>query len=227
MAILLVDDDPLSRGALRRLIGLVEGVVVAGEAAGPEEAREGVRRFHPDAVLMDVHMGHVNGFQVTRDLVREHPGLRVLVVSVLPENPYAVEAFRAGASGFLRKEDAPRRLAEAIRTVVQGETYLSPAVAPELVRELVRSRASGLDFPSLTPREQEILELLAQGLSNKEIAAVLHSTVRTVKAHVSHVLEKLNVDDRTQAAVLALRLGLVRSQDAPYREPRSAPNEGR
>lgn len=215
--LLLVDDDPLSRGALRRLVDLMEGITVVGEASNGDEARAGVDELHPDLVLMDVHMGRLTGFEITRELLRGHRDLRVLVVSVLPEIPHAVEALRAGARGFLRKEQATRHLEEAIRTVLRGETYLSPEAALELVQEWVRSSTPSPGRPLLTRREQAVLTLVAQGMSNKEIAAALHSTVRTVKAHVSRILRKLGVEDRTQAAVMALRLGLVPEEtSSPY-----------
>lgn len=219
VTILLVDDDPLSRGALRRFIQTMEGITVAGEASGAEDARRAVRELLPDVVLMDLQLGHLSGLDVTRQLLEEDPNRPILVVSVLPENPYAMEALRAGAAGFIRKEHVTAHLEEAIRTVARGQTYLSPATAVELVHQLIHSQSGSHSSPgdiSLTPRERTVLALIAQGRSNKEIAASLQTTVRTVKAHVSRILTKLQVEDRTQAAILALQLGLVPMGDQPW-----------
>jgi len=215
ITLLVVDDDPLSRGALRRLVEIIAGVTVAGEASGPEEALRAARELRPDVVLMDIQLGSHCGLDLTRRLLAEGLARHILVVSVLPENPYAVEALRAGAAGFLHKEQVTLHLEEAIRTVARGQTYLSPAAALQLVQALARTRASAPGDIALTPREQMVLALIAQGRSNKEIAATLRATVRTVKAHVSRILTKLNVEDRTQAAVLALRLGLVPLGERP------------
>src|SRR5690606_36383682 len=294
ITLLVVDDDPLSRGALRRLVEIMAGVTVAGEASGPEEALRAARELRPDVVLMDIQLGSHCGLDLTRRLLAEGLARHILVVSVLPENPYAVEALRAGAAGFLHKEQVTLHLEEAIRTVARGQTYLSPAAALQLVQALARTRASapgdialtpreqmvlalGAGFVhsepvtlplddatrtvprgqtylspapalhrvqalartrasapgdiALTPREQMVLALIAQGRSNKEIAATLPATVRTVKAHVSRILTKLNVEDRTQAAALALRLGLVplgaRPRPGPPSQDPIEPPEGR
>lgn len=219
VTLLLVDDDPLSRGALRRLIQTMEGMTVVGEASGAEDARRAIRELLPDVVLMDLQLGGLSGLDVTRQLLEEDPNRPILVVSVLPENPYAMEALRAGAAGFIRKEQVTTHLEEAIRTVARGQTYLSPAAAVDLVHHMIRSqsgsRSSSGDIV-LTPRERTVLALITQGRSNKEIAASLQTTVRTVKAHVSRILTKLRVEDRTQAAILALQLGLVPTGNQPW-----------
>lgn len=213
---LVVEDDPLARHALRGLIEGMEGILLVGEASAASEVMERIRTVSPDVVLMDLHMAGISGLQLTRGLVQQIPDIRVLVVSVLPENPYALEALKAGAAGYIRKEKAPEHLQEAIYRVSRGETYLSPAVAPALLRQLVRSQEAVTASVSLTPKEREVLHLVAEGRSNKEIATELKSTIRTVKAHVSRILRKLNVDDRTQAAIFAVRLGLVDEQPARH-----------
>lgn len=211
---LVVEDDPLVRRALRGLIDGMEGILLVGEASAGNEVMDRIRTLSPDVVLMDLHMAGLDGLQITRGLVQQIPEIRILVVSVFPENPYALEALKAGAAGYIRKEKAHEQLQEAICRVSRGETYLSPSVAPALLRQLVRSQEAVTASLSLTPKEQEVLHLVAEGRSNKEIATVLKSTVRTVKAHVSRILRKLNVDDRTQAAIFAVRLGLVDDQPA-------------
>ncbi|MEW6046436.1 MAG: response regulator transcription factor [Bacillota bacterium] len=206
--VLVVDDDPLVRYAFRALLESMEDVTVVGEASSGQGAVAKIKDTEPDLVLMDVHMDNMNGLQATRALVHQRAGTRVLVISVLPEDPYALEALRAGAFGYLRKEDVAHHLHEAILAVARGETYLSPNVAPDLLRRLVQAQY-GVTAPALTSKEAEVLRLLAQGNSNKEIAVTLGCTVRTVKAHVSRILDKLQVQDRTQAAILAVRLGLI------------------
>ncbi len=205
--VMIVDDDPLARYALRSLVEAVDGVDVVTEAAGSHDALQQAEDSRPELALVDVQMGDADGLQLTRALVERHPGLKVLVVSVLPEDPYALEALRSGAWGYLRKEHVARHIQEAVMALSQGLTYLAPSVAPGLLRRLLWA-SDARPSPTLTPREREVLALLSQGLSNKEIASRLHSTVRTVKAHISHILQKLNVQDRTQAALLAVRLGM-------------------
>lgn len=207
--VFIVDDDPLSRTALRSFLDTIAGVSVVGEGSEAAEVAERLAALAPDVVLMDIQMTGTNGLELTRALLREHPDLRVLIVSVFPEDPYAVEALKVGASGYLHKRDVPAQLELALARVAAGETYLAPTVAPGLVRRLVHERRQGAPSPLLTSRELEVLGLLAAGASNKEIAAALKTTSRTVKAHVSRILQKLHVEDRTQAAVYALRLGLV------------------
>ncbi|BAS28680.1 LuxR family transcriptional regulator [Limnochorda pilosa] len=206
----VVDDDPLARHVYRSLLdGMAPAMEHAGAAASAREAMELVLTRLPDVVLVDLLLGDESGLDLVRALIQQGFAGSILAVSVLPEDPYASRALEAGASGYLRKEDVGRRLPEAIATVVQGKTYLDPQTAAHLLRQLLRARGPRPQRPALTPREHETLELLARGLSNKEISASLRCTTRTAKAHVSRVLQKLGVEDRTQAAVLAIRFGLV------------------
>lgn len=205
---MIVDDDPLACYALRVMVESVEGTVVVAEATGAHDAAQRAAASTPDVALVDIQMAGTDGLQLTRRLAEQHPTLKVLVVSVLPEDPYAIEALRSGACGYLTKDDVPAHLHDAILTVSRGSTYLRPSVAPGLLRRILRpDRAARA--PSLTAREREVLGLLAQGLSNKETAGALGATVRTVKAHISRLLQKLHVQDRTQAAILAVRMGLT------------------
>lgn len=211
--VMIVDDDPLTRYALRVMVESVEGMVVVAEAAGAQDAAQKAAASAPDVALIDIQMAGMDGLKLTRGLVEQHPALKALVVSVFPGDPYAIEALRKGACGYLTKEHVPTHLQEAIRAVSHGLTYLRPSVAPGLLRRILQPDRTA-PAPSLTAREREVLRLLGQGLSNKEIAGALGATVRTVKAHVSRILQKLNVQARTQAAILAVRMGLAeRPQD--------------
>lgn len=213
--VLVVEDDPLARHAYRSLLeSLAPGIRQVGETGSTETALQKALTLQPDVVLVDLHLGTADGLDLTRGLIHRGFTGDVLVVSVLPEEPYAVRALEAGASGYLRKEHVTRHLGDAITAVAQGESYLHPAAAPRLVYTLLRSPSPRLPGPrpALTPRERETLALLAQGLSNKEIAAALRCSTRTAKAHVSQILHKLGVADRTQAALLAVRYGLVTTE---------------
>ncbi|WP_324716735.1 response regulator transcription factor [Carboxydochorda subterranea] len=212
--VLVVDDDPLSRSALRSLLDTIPNVIVVGESSQASEAAQRVDSLQPDVVLIDIQMAGPNGLELTRSLVQRHPDLKVLMVSVLPEDPFAVEALKAGALGYLHKRDAGTHLEQALARVALGEVYLAPSVAPKLVRRLVHERVQGPSGQGLTPREREVLKLLAAGRSNKEIATALNVTPRTVKAHVSRILHKLHLDDRFQAALYALRSGIAPDPDA-------------
>jgi len=213
--VFVVEDDPLARHAYRSLLeSLAPGIRLVGEAASTEAALQDALTLNPHVVLVDLHLGTADGLDLTRGLIHRGFAGGVLVVSVLPEEPYALRALEAGARGYLRKEHVAHELGQAIEAVGRGETYLHPATAPRLVSSLLRSpgpRPVRLR-PALTPREREALALLTQGLSNKEIAAALRCSTRTAKAHVSQILRKLGVEDRTQAALLAVRCGLVGSE---------------
>ena len=206
--VLVVDDDPLVRYTYRALLQEQTDVQVVWEASSGEEAIAVAERAGLDLVLMDLRMEGTDGLQAIRVLAARCPRTPILAISVLPENPYALEALKAGASGYLSKHDVVTHLSGAIRAVARGETYLPPNVALTLLRRVVDDER-GKPARPLTAREAEVLRLLAQGKSNKEIAVALRSTVRTVKAHVSRILAKLQVQDRTQAAILAVRLGLA------------------
>ncbi|BAS28678.1 LuxR family transcriptional regulator [Limnochorda pilosa] len=209
----MVERDPLARQAYHALLeGLAPEVERAGDAADPEEAVELILARQPDVVVSDLRLGTTSGLALIQALVQRGFTGGILVVSVMPEDPYALRALEAGASGYLHKERVGHHLREAITAVAQGRTYLHPETAPHLLRRLLEPRGPKPRRPSLTPRERETLELVAHGLSNKEIAARLRCTTRTVKAHVSRILQKLGVEDRTQAAILAVRFGLVTTE---------------
>jgi DNA-binding NarL/FixJ family response regulator len=214
---LLVDDQALFREGLRTLLDLQVDIEVVGEAKDGREAIELVARTAPDVVLMDMQMPVLDGVAATRDIRAKHPNTQVIVLTTFDDDEYVFEGLRAGAVGYLLKDVTSDRLAEAIRSAARGESFLEPSVAAKVVAEftrladapLLRERANHILVEPLSNREFEILHLVATGASNKEIAATLVITEGTVKNHVTNILGKLGVRDRTQAALKAKELGLV------------------
>ncbi|MEV6300405.1 response regulator transcription factor [Actinoplanes sp. NPDC051861] len=208
--VLIADDDALVRAGLRAILGAEPDLEVLGEVTDGADVVQAAIRLRPDVVLMDVRMPKLDGIQATRLLLdRFGAGApRVLVVTTFANDEYVYEALRAGASGFLLKRARPEQIAEAVRVVAQGDSLLFP----EAVRRLAASygRPDGrVGRADLTAREAEVLTLMADGLSNAEIAARLVLGVETVKTHVGSILAKLGVRDRTQAVVLAYKTGFV------------------
>ncbi len=209
--ILIVDDHAVVREGLRTFLELQDGLEVVGEAADGEAGIEQAERLRPDVILMDLVMPTLDGVGAMRALRARVPSARVVVLTSFLEDERLLPAIEAGAAGYMLKNAEPAELARAIRAAVAGETLIDPAVAARLVRAI----ADGSRAPQeqlLTRREQEVLELITQGRSNKRIALELGIAEKTVKTHVGHVLAKLGVADRTQAAVLAVREGLVGPQ---------------
>jgi NarL family two-component system response regulator LiaR len=206
--VLVVDDHAVVREGLRAFLELQDGIAVAGEAADGEEAIEAAVRLAPDVILMDLVMPRRDGVSAMRALRERAPAARVIVLTSYLDEDVLLPALRAGAAGYLLKNAPPQEVARAVRVADAGEALLDPSVAARLVEALA---AGGGDDPldRLTPREREVLGLMAQGLSNKRIARALGVSEKTVKSHVGHVLAKLGVADRTQAAVLAVRAGLL------------------
>jgi len=212
ISVVVVDDEPLIRSGLRAIIDAEPDLAVVGEAGDGAEVLPVVRRTRPDVVLMDVRMPAVDGIQATRLLLDGlDPAPRVLVVTTFENDDYVYDALRAGASGFLLKRTPPDDIIAAIRTVAGSESLLFP----EAIRSLALAHApagpqqSGLEQFQLTDREQEVLRLMARGLSNAEIAAELILGVQTIKTHVANLLAKLGARDRTQAVILAYESGFV------------------
>jgi NarL family two-component system response regulator LiaR len=194
------------REGLRGFLALQDGIEVAGEASDGEEAIEQAERLKPDVVLMDLVMPKRDGIDAMRALRERVPGARVIVLTSFLDDDKLMPALRAGAAGYLLKDARPQEIARAVRAAHDGEALLDPVVAAQLVENLA-SHDDPLD--RLTPREREVLELIGRGFANKRIALELRLSEKTVKTHVGHVLEKLGVADRTQAAVVAVRAGLV------------------
>jgi DNA-binding NarL/FixJ family response regulator len=209
--VLLVDDQALVRAGFRMILEAEEDLVVAGEAADGDEAVAQAAACHPDVVLMDVRMPGVDGIEAARRILQgRDDGLRVIMLTTFDMDEYVYDALRAGASGFLLKDVPPEQLVDGIRAVVSGDALLSPVVTRRLIEVyLDRPPAPTADLDVLTPREREILLLLARGLSNPEIAQQLVVSETTVKTHVARVLMKLNLRDRVQAAIYAYEHGVV------------------
>ncbi len=209
--ILIVDDHAVVREGLRAFLELQDGLAVVGEAADGAAALVEAERLAPDVILMDLVMPRLDGVQAMQNLRRTVPESRVIVLTSFLDDDRLLPALEAGAAGYLLKDVEPAELARAIRTAYAGEALIAPAAAARLLRAL-SSRAGTASPPpheQLTAREQDVLELIARGFANKRIALELGISEKTVKAHVGHVLEKLGVSDRTQAALLAVREGLV------------------
>jgi DNA-binding NarL/FixJ family response regulator len=209
--LVIADDHELARAGLRSMLAGERGLEIIGEATTGREALSLCRRLQPDLVLMDVRMPEMDGLAATRAIKDECPQVRVIVVT-MHENPdYLLEALKAGAAGYVLKDATQREVVGAVRQVLRGESLLNAEVATRLLRRLAEETARPHEAPlaQLTPREVEVLRLLAQGLTNREIAARLIVSVGTVKVHVERILAKLGVSDRTQAAVRAVTLGLA------------------
>ncbi|MEU4426219.1 response regulator transcription factor [Actinoplanes sp. NPDC024001] len=213
ISVLLADDHQLVRTGFRVILEMEDDITVVGEAADGNQATEMALRLRPDVVLMDVEMPGVDGLEATRRIAAEG-GPSVLILTTFDRDDYLFAALQAGASGFLLKNGTPEALTEAVRVIAAGDALLAPAVTRRVIAEFSAPRARGpepgIRLDELTPREHEVLVLLAGGATNAEIAAELHLGETTVKTHVSRVLMKLGARDRTQAVVLAYELGVVR-----------------
>jgi DNA-binding NarL/FixJ family response regulator len=213
--IVIADDHDLSRMGLRGLIESERGLDLVGEARDGQEALEICRRLLPDMAILDVRMPGLDGLAATRILKHELPLMAVLLVSLHATPEYILEAMESGASGYMLKEAPLEELAAAIRQILRGESMLTEPLAAQMLRRLnKRPLAQHPPLPSpLTPRELEVLRLVAHGKTNRAISEQLFITVGTVKLHVEHIIGKLEVSDRTQAAVRAIQLGLLRGQE--------------
>lgn len=212
--VLLVDDQGLFREGLRTILSVLPEIEVVGEAANGEEALQRCRTTHPNVVLMDLRMPVMDGAEATRQLQSLDPDIKVIVLTTFDDDEQVFDALRAGAVGYLLKDTASSKLDEAIHAAARGESFLQPSIATKVVAEFSRlsrvtpSRQAQLPDP-LSLREAEVLRQLAQGKSNKEIANALNLAEGTVKNHMTNILEKMNVLDRTQAALKAREMGLI------------------
>jgi DNA-binding NarL/FixJ family response regulator len=211
--VLLVDDDALMRAGLDAILSSDAGVEVVGDAPDGRVAVERVRRLRPDVVLMDVRMPELDGIAATREVVAVAPDVRVVILTTFEDDDYIFGALTAGASGFLLKRTSPEQLLEGIRAVAAGDSLLSPSVTRRVIDRMATlpSGEAVLDrrVDALTPRERDVLEQLARGLSNAEIAGALVIEESTVKTHVKRILMKLGLRDRVQAVIFAYESGLV------------------
>jgi DNA-binding NarL/FixJ family response regulator len=208
--VLIVDDHAVVREGLRTFLELQDGIAVVGEAADGREAVRQAVALEPDVIVMDLVMPGTDGVQAMRSLHDHGSRSRVIVLTSFLDDDRLMPAIEAGAAGYLLKDVEPAELARAVRTAHEGEAVIDPTVAGRLLRTLAEPRASrAADGERLTRREREVLELIAAGRSNKRIALELGIAEKTVKTHVGHVLAKLGVTDRTQAALLAVQTGLV------------------
>jgi NarL family two-component system response regulator LiaR len=207
ITVLIADDHPVVRQGLRTFLDLQEDLEVVGEAEDGEAAVAAVRDLVPDVVVMDVVMPKLDGIEAVRRIRDESPATRVLILTSFLDDEKVVPAVKAGAAGYLLKDIEPAELANAIRTVNGGEALLHPTVAAKVMQEVAeRDRSPAAE---LTERELDVLRLLARGLANKAIALELHVSEKTVKTHVSNILAKLHLADRTQAALFAVRERIV------------------
>lgn len=211
--VLLVDDQSLFREGLRTLLSIWPDIEVVGEAGNGQEAMEKTAELQPHVILMDLRMPVLDGVAATRRILQTHPQTRIIVLTTFDDDEHVFDGLRAGAVGYLLKDTPSTKLVEAIRLVANGESFLQPSVAAKVVAEFARltnhpTRPQPLLEP-LSDRELEILTLVAAGASNKEIASQLYITEGTAKNHLTNILGKLGVRDRTQAALKAKELGLI------------------
>jgi len=210
--VLLVDDQRLMREGLQTLLSLEEDIIVVAEAENGQQALHAFAEHAPDVVLMDIRMPVMNGVTATQRLLEEHPQARIIILTTFDDDDYVFDALRAGALGYLLKDVSGSELASAIRTVSGGGALIEPSVARKVLAEFSRlpnNIPSEIPDSTMSKREREILSLIAQGMSNKQIAGRLFLAEGTVKNYVSSILQKLGVEDRTQAALLAREKGWV------------------
>src|SRR5919204_1885624 len=224
--VLVADDQSMVRAGFRMLLSGEEDIEVVAEARDGLEAVEKTARFRPTVVLMDIRMPELDGLEATRRILGADPAARVLILTTFDLDEYVYEALRAGASGFVLKDDPPEQLIAAIRTVAGGNALLSPAITKRVIEQFSRipQPAPPRQLDELTERELDVFRLIARGLSNTEIGQELYISDTTVKTHITHILQKLNLRDRVQAVVLAYQTGLFDAdvQSTSRRDERTA-----
>jgi DNA-binding NarL/FixJ family response regulator len=215
--ILVADDQSMVRAGFRMLLSGEEDIEVVAEARNGLEAVEKAARFDPTVVLMDIRMPELDGLEATRRILAADEAARVLILTTFDLDEYVYEALRAGASGFVLKDDPPEQLLGAIRTVAGGDALLSPAITRRVIKQFTRipDPAPPKELEELTDRELDVFRLIARGLSNAEIGQELYISETTVKTHITHVLQKLGLRDRVQAVVLAYQSGIADAEPAP------------
>ena len=213
--ILLADDHSLVRASLRSLLTDNPGIEVVGEANDGRQALELAGRHRPDIVLMDISMPGLNGLEATRQIVKAHPAVRVIVLSMHATDQHVLRALRSGASGYVLKGSLPHELELAIESVARGEIFLSPAISRHVIEVYLSQSADKIGDPleHLTPRQREILQLIAEGKSSKQIAQLLKASVKTIESHRASLMERLDIHDVAGLVRYAIRLGLVSAED--------------
>jgi len=210
--ILLADDHTVMRSGLRLLLERQPNFEVVGEAGDGRQATELAASLNPDVVIMDIGMPMLNGIEATGQIVHQNPRTAVVILSVYNDEGYVMRALKAGARGYLLKDSAEADLIHAVQVVSEGKSFFSPAISKMLVEDYVRvlkQRGMEDSYELLTPRERQILQLLAEGKSNKEVAVLLDLSVYTVETHRSHILQKLNLHSTAELVLYAVRKGII------------------
>lgn len=214
--VLIADDQALVRVGLRKILDNEPDINVVGEAGDGHDAVAAARHLQPDIILMDIRMPVLDGIEATRRIVGDRPAARVLILTTFGLDTYVYDALRAGASGFMLKDAPPEEITAAVRIVARGEALLAPAITRTVIEEFTRTPAAATPVAppavtELTPREREVLDLLARGLSNPEICQQLFISEATAKTHVARILQKLDLRDRVQTVIYAYETGLIRA----------------
>ena len=212
--VLVADDQSMVRAGFRMLLSGEPDIEVVAEASNGLEAVDKAARFHPNVVLMDIRMPELDGLQATRQILAAENGARILILTTFDLDEYVYEALRLGASGFVLKDEPPEQLLAAIRIVAAGEALLSPAITKRVIKQFTRipQPTAPKELDELTERELDVFRLVARGLSNAEIGEELYISEATVKTHITHILQKLDLRDRVQAVVLAYEAGIFEAE---------------
>ena len=224
--VLVADDQSLVRGGFRMLLAGEPDIEIVAEASNGLEAVEKAERFHPTVVLMDIRMPELDGLEASRRILAADDEARILILTTFDLDEYVYEALRVGASGFVLKDEPPEQLLAAIRTIAAGDALLSPSITKRVIKQFARAPRPERPkaFDELTAREQEVFRLMAAGHSNAEIGQELFISETTVKTHVTHILQKLDLRDRVQAVVLAYQTGLFEADSEQKGNPNERPN---
>jgi len=211
--VILVDDHALVRASLRSLLGDFSGIKVVAEASDGREAIGAIAKYQPEAVVMDISMPGLNGLEATRRIAKDHPKSHVVVLSMHADEDHVLQALRAGASGYVLKSSAPIELKLAIEAVARGETFLSPAISKHVIESYFRRKSDkSTSLDALTPRQREILQLIAEGKSSKQIAQLLDASVKTIESHRTSLMDRLDIHDVAGLVRYAIRCGLVSAE---------------
>lgn len=218
--VLIADDHTLIRAGIRQLLQNMNGIEVVAEASNGREALQLIQEFSPDVILLDIAMNELNGLEVTERVSKEFPTAFVIILSMYANEEYVLQALKAGASGYLLKDSAPNELEIALNAVTRGETYLSPSISKTLINDYLRrinevsSEEKNTEnvFVKLTSRQREILQLIAEGNSTKEIASKLNVSIKTVETHRMKIMERLEIHDVPGLVRYAIRAGIISSQ---------------